>query len=95
MNLYSDQKAVDQLHEDDALSSTQSKSSMGLSPEETFPRAFEKAFRMEAEVLKNLWRPNIDIRRMISELEQSLEPSIGGQEERKEAGNFVVGVHVR
>ncbi|KAM0747445.1 hypothetical protein T439DRAFT_89596 [Meredithblackwellia eburnea MCA 4105] len=88
LNLYTSQRDLDALREEDRRKLKEGTLTTPLTPEETIPEAFWKLFRLEEEELKKLWRPNEEIWNMVGDLETNL--GLEDDEERE-----VIAMHVR
>lgn len=92
LNLFTDSRLVAELHEADLQNVVQAP----LSAEATIPGPFWKVFRVLAETLKELWRPNEEMERLTRELEVRLGVRPNGEVEIGSDGDAVtVAMHVR
>ncbi|KAK4705137.1 hypothetical protein P7C70_g1078, partial [Phenoliferia sp. Uapishka_3] len=91
LKLWTNPSKIEELHEDDA----KPKVTEGpLSPEETIPEAFWKIFGVEADAIKDIWRPNEDIRGLMKGLEARLGVA-SSKGDQVEGGDVTVAMHVR
>lgn len=68
----------------------------GLSEEESLPELFGESFERLADEVKKVWKLNEEVEGMVQEAEERLGLRNRGEEdETKEVGDLVVGVHVR
>lgn len=94
LNLWTDHRDIDALHAADAARVA----SVPLSPETTIPEAFWKVFGVEAAILRELWRPNEELRKLMGALEDRLDVAQDGDEEQglfQAAEDVTIAMHVR
>lgn len=65
-----------------------------LEASETVPEAYREVFGVQSGLAKELWRPNEEMERMVEHLVEELG-LVEGAQAPKQAGDVVIGVHVR